>query len=349
MSNRPLLKFSWANVALLLILLILLVSGYLGMTNGRSAGAWLLWVHGAAAYALLALLFWKGQIVFDALRRKRTWTRARLVFAGMAALLLFVLGSGLWWTFVGPAYLFGFSLISLHIYTAVLLVVLLLYHAWKMRFVWRLPATMGRRLFLGTAVSAGIGLFGWLAARRGMEALEAPAAARRFTGSYERNSFSQSFPSVSWIADRPAPVDVDAWRLVIAGAVQRPLTFNYDELQAIAEDMVTAALDCTGGWYTEQVWRGVSLGALLALAGVTNEAQSITVQAVSGYRRRFSLPAARSYLLALEVAERPLRHRHGYPLRLVAPDRRGYDWVKWVTRIHVNRTGPLWQSPLPLQ
>lgn len=349
MSDRPLLKFSWANVALLLLLIALLVTGYFGMTNGRSAGAWLLWGHGIAAYGLLVLLVWKGQIVFDALRRKRIWTVPRVAFALMAVLLLMVLGSGLWWTFVGPTYLFGFSLISLHIYMAVLLMGLLLWHAWKMRFVFRLPRTLGRRLSLGTAAAAVIGLAGWLLARTGKETLDVKAAQRRFTGSYERDSFSNTFPSVSWIADYPPPVDADAWRLQISGAVARPFTLSYDDLQAMMTNAQETALDCTGGWYTNQLWRGVSLGRLLDEAGLLDEAASVTVEAVSGYKRRFPLPAARGYLLALVVAERPLRHGHGFPLRLVAPDRRGYDWVKWVARIHVNKGSALWQSPLPLQ
>ncbi|GIK55427.1 MAG: molybdopterin-dependent oxidoreductase [Chloroflexi bacterium] len=41
--------------------------------------------------------------------------------------------------------------------------------------------------------------------------------------------------------------------------------------------------------------------------------------------------------------------RSGVPVRLVVPHRRGYDWVKWVTHIHVNTTSAIWQSPLPLR
>jgi len=30
-----------------------------------------------------------------------------------------------------------------------------------------------------------------------------------------------------------------------------------------------------------------------------------------------------------------ISHEHGYPLRLVAPGRRGFEWVKWITRVEV--------------
>ena len=39
---------------------------------------------------------------------------------------------------------------------------------------------------------------------------------------------------------------------------------------------------------------------------------------------------------------------HGFPARLVAPDRRGFWWVKWVVRIETSNV-PWWvQSPYPL-
>ncbi len=71
------------------------------------------------------------------------------------------------------------------------------------------------------------------------------------------------------------------------------------------------------------------------------------------------MPAAQGYLLALGVipgsepdqpgAFQPLSHGHGAPARLVAPGERGMEWVKWVTIIRVNESGPYVQSPLPLQ
>jgi DMSO/TMAO reductase YedYZ molybdopterin-dependent catalytic subunit len=278
-----------------------------------------------------------------------------VAFVVALALLALTLLSGLLWTFDGPIYLGGFSLVSLHIYLAVPLMLLMLYHAWHMRFIRRAPGATGRRLFLSGLGAALGGLLLWLGVGRVKAAAGLSGASRRFTGSYETGSFTPNFPVVSWIADRPPPVDVAAWRLRVEGAVERPLSLTYDDLLSLAPAEQVAALDCTGGWYSVQQWRGVGIEELLARAGLRPTAASVTFEAVSGYRRRFPVAEAQTALLALGTLDaggndyRPLSHGHGAPARLVLPGRRGMEWVKWVAVIRVNETSAWWQSPLPLQ
>jgi hypothetical protein len=342
------MRAPWANSLLLLLLLAQIASGYLALTNGDFDERWTVWLHGLGAYALILLLVWKGQVVVDALRRKNVWTNARIAFLILLALLILTLVSGIVWTIWGPLYLGGFSLISLHIYLAVPLIVLLAWHAWRQRFVWRIPQSRDRRLFLrGAALAAGGALL-WGAVTR-LRAAGLARLPRRFTGSYETGSFSGRFPTVSWIADRAPAVDLQAWSLLVDGEVHRPLSFSYAQLMEMAEDEVTAILDCTGGWYSEQVWRGVRLGRLLDAAGVADTAISVSFESLTGYNRRFDLAGARDLLLALTVAGEPLARGHGFPVRLVAPGHRGYEWVKWVGRISVLDSPAILQPPLPLQ
>jgi DMSO/TMAO reductase YedYZ molybdopterin-dependent catalytic subunit len=56
----------------------------------------------------------------------------------------------------------------------------------------------------------------------------------------------------------------------------------------------------------------------------------------TGYRWSFSLADARRMLLATRVDGEPLSHGHGAPCRLVAPGRRGFQWIKWVERIELH-------------
>jgi DMSO/TMAO reductase YedYZ molybdopterin-dependent catalytic subunit len=223
------------------------------------------------------------------------------------------------------------------------------WHILARRFVFRIPAARNRRAFLRLGgISLG-GLILWRIDRPIQAVLEWPGTARRFTGSYETGSFTGIFPQVSWLFDFPQPIDREGWRLAIEGAVAQPLTFTYAELASMATTSLEATLDCTGGWYTHQEWRGIPLAGLIDRAGLQPTARSVTVEAVSGYRRRVSLEEIHACLLATHVAGQPLNHGHGAPLRLVVPGQRGFAWVKWVTRIQVNETSAYWQSPLPLQ
>lgn len=105
-------------------------------------------------------------------------------------------------------------------------------------------------------------------------------------------------------------------------------------------------LDCTGGWYAEQVWSGTRLDRLLP---DLDPGTAIEVRSVTGYRRRFPASDAPRLYMATRVGGELLSAGHGAPVRLVAPGRRGFWWVKWVAGVRVV-DGPWWlQSPFPLQ
>ena len=118
------------------------------------------------------------------------------------------------------------------------------------------------------------------------------------------------------------------------GSVTRPLSLPAAAL-ARGEECV-ATLDCTGGFHTTQRWRGVALGRLLDEAGVRPGARHVRVVSHTGYRWSFGIDHARGLLLATHVDAEPMSHAHGGPCRLVVPGRRGFEWVKWVTRIEVH-------------
>jgi hypothetical protein len=343
------MKHPWVNVALLVILAVEAASGFFGLISGTSSLRWILWLHGIGGYAILGLGRWKGSVVREAWRRRRRFSFSRFGFALLAGLLLADLATGLVWTFVGRLVVLGYSLITIHVGLAVAIAALLAWHVLRMRFIFRAPEALGRRGFLRLGVAAVSGFAFWQGAGAFAGSLDLPGARRRFTGSYEIGSLSGSFPRVSWLFDDPPPVRLAEWRLVVDGLVERPVTLTYGELQSLAREALPATLDCTGGWFTTQEWQGIGLGRLLDLAGLKSDARSVTVEAVSGYGRRFALAEARRFLLATHVAGNALDHGHGFPARLVAPDHRGFEWVKWVARIQVDATSELLQPPVPLK
>jgi len=174
-----------------------------------------------------------------------------------------------------------------------------------------------------------------------------PGADRRFTGSYEIGSYEPgSMPVTQWLNDRVPAVNRNAWRLVVSSpGAER--SFSLDQL-AGGTDRVRAVLDCTGGWFAEQGWRGTSLARLIDGLGQSNETRSILVVSVTGYERRFPVRDLGRLLLATHLGGEELSPGHGFPARLVAPGRRGFWWVKWVERVELRSTPWWWQSPFPL-
>lgn len=88
------------------------------------------------------------------------------------------------------------------------------------------------------------------------------------------------------------------------------------------------------------MWRGVPIGELLALVDAPTEAyvRVESLQERGLYRTSELSPTHASdpdTLLALEVGDQPLHIDHGYPVRLVGPNRPGVMQTKWVSRLVV--------------
>jgi DMSO/TMAO reductase YedYZ molybdopterin-dependent catalytic subunit len=343
------MRYPWVNTLLLALIPLGLATGYLGLTNGHPGRAWILWLHAIAGYSVVALAVWKVAVIRRSLERKPLGSPSRPAFLILGFLTGFVLVSGIAWAWAGPGDIGGASLMTLHATAATGVGLIFAWHVFESRVVFRVKRSHDRRAFLRLAIAGTAGFAIWQGGLLTMRLFRLPGAARRFTGSYERGSGTGNFPAVSWIADDPDPVGETEWRLRIDGLVAREIAFSYIELKALAPSTVVETIDCTGGWYSEQQWTGIPLGDLLALAGPTPNAGSVTVTGVTGYNRRFSLAEAATALLAFEVAGSTIGDGHGFPARLVMPDHRGFDWVKWVTRITVNEHGDAWQAPLPLQ
>jgi hypothetical protein len=320
--------------SIFLIVTFLLLTGLGSLLAGSPEGRWIFTIHGAAGLSLLPLLAYKFRRVIHRLARPSLWSLATLVSVGASLAVLATVGTGVAWVIVQmPA---GWpSGMNLHIVFALALIPLYLLH---MALRWKLPAVCeikSRRTLLRSLGVLAAGGTAW-----GLQAafnrwLDMPGARRRFTGSQEAGTGTgNAFPVTSWMLDNLTPVDRAAWRLQVGGAVERELALSYEDLVAHPEGE-QATLDCTGGWYTAQDWGGVRVGWLLDQAGPRADAVAVSFQSVTGYRWSLPLAEARAALLATHVGGEPLSHGHGAPLRLVAPGRRGFQWVKWIEAVEV--------------
>lgn len=196
---------------------------------------------------------------------------------------------------------------------------------------------------------------------------------RRIVTSVPENSETPLERSASWVTPnrlffvrnhfQVPVVDVKTWRLKVAGGVERPREWTFDELAALPERTVFSTMECAGNgrsflsphvhgvqWGAGAIghaeWTGVPLRVVLEKSGVRPDTTEILFEGLDTGREADhpqpltfarSLPLAkaldRDTLLATKMNGEPLEPTHGYPLRLIVPGWYGVASVKWLARI----------------
>ncbi len=137
---------------------------------------------------------------------------------------------------------------------------------------------------------------------------------------------------------RPVEVDIEEYRLVIDGLVERPLSLTYQEILSRPQVSEVVLLICPGVFWDNAEWTGTPLAPLLEEAGLQEGAKKVRFHALDGYQSSLSLEEAlaEGVFLAYQVNGETLPSEHGFPLRLVARHQFGGRWVKWLERIEVT-------------
>lgn len=326
------------NLALLALLPLAIVSGAVTFLVGSGPIALVVIAHGVIGMMILLLVPWKSTIAGRGLRRRRPGQATSLLLA-LAVVVALLTGVAHSTGLLISA--FGITALQVHVGAALVALVPAALHVRRRRTRPR-TTDLSRRFALrgGLLVAAAGGLYA--AVEGASHLLGLPGARRRATGSYETGSGDPTrMPYTSWLLDAVPAIDGGTFRMrMTSSGASRDWTLP--ELAAYGDE-VTAIIDCTGGWWAEQVWTGARLWRLLP-DGATG---SVEVTSATGYSRR--LPLTDDLLLAVAVGGSPLSPGHGAPVRLVVPGRRGFHWVKWVVRVEHDQRPWWWESPVPLQ
>jgi hypothetical protein len=131
----------------------------------------------------------------------------------------------------------------------------------------------------------------------------------------------------------------DAWRLTIVHGTTE-VSLDRPALLKMRQHTATLPIACVEGWSASGTWTGVRVRELLALvhAPEDSDVRVVSLQqhgpfAATTLQSNFA--HHEHTLLAVALDGETLSIDHGYPARLIAPDRPGVLQTKWVTRLEV--------------
>jgi DMSO/TMAO reductase YedYZ molybdopterin-dependent catalytic subunit len=332
----------------------------IGVLSTPASPAWLYritqGVHVAAGIASIPLLLLKLWTVYPLLftwppARNAAHATERMFVAPLVALALFQLFSGLANTTRWYPWRFNFTVT--HFWTGWMLMGVLVIHAGakltQTRRALRAPlqqpaepapakGELSRRGLLWTAGAA-------------VAAVTVTTVGQTFR---PLKDLAELAPRVPDIGPQGIPVNRTAggagvlwtardagWRMKVDGAVTHPLELSLSDLRAMSQHEVELPIACVEGWSASARWSGVRIADLLARAGAADGAEVIvrSMQTRGSYRSsELNTIVARHphTLLALDINGEPLHLDHGYPCRLIAPNRPGVMQTKWVTMLHAR-------------
>ena len=148
---------------------------------------------------------------------------------------------------------------------------------------------------------------------------------------------TEDFPVLS---AGPTPhTPLDQWSFKIDGAVTQPVSWTWEEFQALAAEPVTVDIHCVTKWSKlDTQWRGVSIDSLLG--NVETEAGYLTAWSDGGYTTNLALEdvTGGQAWVAYEYGGEPLESEHGGPARLLVPHLYFWKSAKWVRGLTLTVT-----------
>jgi DMSO/TMAO reductase YedYZ molybdopterin-dependent catalytic subunit len=127
------------------------------------------------------------------------------------------------------------------------------------------------------------------------------------------------------------------FRLDVTGAVERPVSWNWDAFTAQAQADLVSDIHCVTTWSRyDNHWRGLPTRRLLDVVQPRPEARFVELHSSDGYTTNLALDdfASPDALLATMWEGEPLSAEHGGPMRLVVPHLYFWKSAKWLNRIH---------------
>jgi sulfoxide reductase catalytic subunit YedY len=139
--------------------------------------------------------------------------------------------------------------------------------------------------------------------------------------------------------------ELNKWRLSVEGHVESPTAFSYDQVIALPFVERDVLMICPGFFANHGRWKGISVRNLLEAARLQDGVTHLTFYGPRSKHenlQRFPIAdiLSEKVFLAYQVNGTTLPQCHGFPLRVVAEGYYGYDWIKYVYKVTVDKIVP---------
>ncbi len=135
--------------------------------------------------------------------------------------------------------------------------------------------------------------------------------------------------------------DLATWDFKVWGEVEEPITLDWEQLDALPAHEVTADIHCVTRWSRfDASFKGVHWRELARLAKPLPSAHFAIAHAEQGFTANVPLAFLEDEgsLLCTEADGEPLTPEHGWPLRLVLPQKYFWKSAKWLRGIELVPT-----------
>jgi len=133
-------------------------------------------------------------------------------------------------------------------------------------------------------------------------------------------------------------VDIEEYRLVVDGLVENKKEYEYATLQEKEHIKKVITLNCVTGWSVKALWEGIPLTAIFEDVDVKDEANTVIFYSPDGYSTSLPLSFIKenNIMIADKINDVQLPPRQGFPFQLIAEQKYGYKWIRWINRIELS-------------
>jgi len=137
----------------------------------------------------------------------------------------------------------------------------------------------------------------------------------------------------------PQYISESDYHLTVTGLTNKTDIYTYSEvLGHYPHYSKLVTLFCVEGWDVTILWEGVQVRDLIRNAGPDPRANTVIFTAHDGYTTSFPLDYVmnRDIIMAYKMNNVTLPAERGFPFELVAEDKWGYKWIKWIEKIELT-------------